>query len=107
MAADERRQAILLALYRRKKETRANLAFEFHVSKRTLETDIEALSLAHYPVYTKQGIKGGIFIDEDYVPDVKFFNDLQTELVKRLLPTLQGNDKEIMLTIIDTYCAKR
>jgi len=99
VTTDERRQAILFALYRRKRETRANLAFEFDVSKRTIETDIEALSLAHYPVYTKQGCKGGIFIDEDYVPDIKFFNDMQAELVKRLLPTLQGNDREIMKSI--------
>lgn len=54
MSANERRRDILLVLFQRKKETRENLAFEFGVSKRTIENDILELS-RDKPVYTKQG----------------------------------------------------
>ncbi|MCM1219724.1 MAG: HTH domain-containing protein [Lachnospiraceae bacterium] len=107
MTAWERRHAILLALYRRKRETRENLASEFGVSKRTIETDIEALSLAHFPVYTKSGYEGGIFIDEDYVPDMKFCSRKQAEFLVALLPKTEGEDRGILLSIIETFCSKK
>ena len=40
MSAIERRRDILLVLFQRKKETRENLAFEFGVSKRTIENKV-------------------------------------------------------------------
>lgn len=65
MTTNERRRAIVLALCRRKKEMLGNFAFEFGVSKRTIETDIMFLSNAE-PVYTEQGRGGGICIDKNY-----------------------------------------
>ncbi len=107
MTAWERRQEILLALCRRKKETRANLAFEFDVSKRTIETDIEALSLAHIPVYTKSGRGGGIFIDKDYTPDMKYFSRKQAEWIIGLLAHTDGENREMLISIIDVFCSPR
>lgn len=65
MTAKERRKAILEVLCTRRHETRENLAFEFGVSKRTIEYDIMYLSL-EYPVYTTQGNGGGIHIMDGY-----------------------------------------
>lgn len=62
MTTSERRRAIVLALCRRKKETLGNFAFEFGVSKRTIETDIMCLS-NNEPVYTVPGRGGGICIE--------------------------------------------
>ena len=87
MTTNERRQAIIFALIRRKKETMANFAFEFGVSKRTIGTDIMCLSSTE-PIYTVAGRGGGIRIDENYVPDIKFFTAEQADLILRIRPHL-------------------
>ena len=65
MTAAERRQAILEALCVRRHDTRENLAFEFGVSKRTIEYDVLELSLT-YPIYTTQGNGGGIHVVDGF-----------------------------------------
>lgn len=60
-ASKERRRAIMEVLCARRHETRGNLAFEFGVSKRTIEYDVQSLSL-EYPIYTTQGKGGGIHV---------------------------------------------
>lgn len=60
-ASKERRRAIMEVLCARRHETRGNLAFEFGVSKRTIEYDVQSLSL-EYPIYTTQGRGGGIHV---------------------------------------------
>lgn len=60
-ASKERRRAIMEVLCARRHETRGNLAFEFGVSKRTIEYDVQCLSL-EYPIYTTQGKGGGIHV---------------------------------------------
>lgn len=59
VTANERRRAILETLCRRRRDTRENLAFEFGVSVRTIEYDVQRLS-QRYPIYTEQGRAGGI-----------------------------------------------
>ena len=102
MTMCERRKAIVMVLFRRKKETLGNLAFEFGVSKRTIETDIEWLS-TEVPLYTVAGNGGSIFLDEDYVPDMRFFTSEQTELMERILPHLKDTDRKIMMTVLNTF----
>lgn len=60
-ASKERRRAIMEVLCARRHETRGNLAFELGVSKRTIEYDVQSLSL-EYPIYTTQGKGGGIHV---------------------------------------------
>ena len=102
MTAADRRRAILEALSSDKFTTRANLAFEFGVSKRTIEYDIMYLSL-EYPVYTTQGNGGGIHIMDGYHLNRPCMNDKQMALLHKLLLTLSGEDKETMQTIIKNY----
>ena len=102
MTAAERRQAILEVLCSRRHETRENLAFEFGVSKRTIEYDIMYLSL-EYPVYTTQGNGGGIHVVDGFRLDRPRMNDKQTALLQKVLLTLSGEDKETMQQIIKTY----
>lgn len=64
-AVKERRRAIMEVLCVRRHETRGNLAFEFGVSKRTIEYDVQSLSL-EYPIYTTQGKGGGIHVVEGF-----------------------------------------
>lgn len=58
MSAVERRQALLEVLCRRRSDTYANLAFEFGVSKRTIQRDVEIL-ICSYPIETVRGRYGG------------------------------------------------
>lgn len=102
MTAKERRKAILEVLCTRRHETRENLAFEFGVSKRTIEYDIMYLSL-EYPVYTTQGNGGGIHVVDGFRLDRPRMNDKQTALLQKVLLTLSGEDKNTMQEIIKIY----
>ena len=106
MTAAERRQAILEVLCMRRHETRENLAHEFGVSKRTIEYDVLELSLS-YPVFTIQGNGGGIYVTDDFRLNRPKMNEKQTELLQRILPTLSGEDKETMETIIKIYGGRK
>jgi len=58
MRAD-RLVAVLLLLQSRKQVTAAEVAEELEVSERTARRDLEALSMAGVPVYSRQGRNGG------------------------------------------------
>ncbi len=80
MRANERSRVILETLCERRKDTEVNLAFEFGVSRRTIVNDILELS-CHY----------------------LFFTGKQLELAERVLPHLQGEDYETMLSMIHSF----
>lgn len=102
MSANERRKAILEVMCERRYDTRENLAFEFGVSKRTIENDVLMLSL-EYPIYTTRGNGGGIRVAEGYRLDRKYLTDKQSELLERLSAGLSGEDLEVMNTIFKTF----
>lgn len=64
--AEKRRNAIAECLYSRRYDTIPNLAFEFHVSERTIQRDIQKISLRE-PIYTRSGRQGGVFMIEGYL----------------------------------------
>ena len=99
MTATERRQALLETLCVRRHETRENLAFEFDVSLRTIDRDIEFLSVK-YPIITIQGNGGGIRVTDGFnIYNIRL-DEKQTSFLKGLLKRLSGRDKEIMIGII-------
>ena len=101
MSVNERRKALLEALCARRHDTRENLAFEFGVSKRTIEYDVLSLSL-EYPVYTTQGNGGGIHVVDGFRLDMKYLTDKQLALLEKLVGGLSGEDAEVMKSIIST-----
>lgn len=105
MTASERRNAILEVLCLRRHDTRENLAFEFGVSKRTIEYDILMLSL-EYPIYTTQGNGGGIHVVDDFRLGKTYLKSEQQALLERLLPELGEEDAEIMKAILKTFGLK-
>lgn len=105
MTASERRKEILEVLCLRRFEKINNLAFEFGVTERTIRNDILILSL-DYPIYTVQGNGGGIYVDEKYRLGNKYLKGEQQELLERLLTGLDGNDAEVMKSIIKTFGLK-
>ena len=60
MNTADRRTEIISILMVRRRITAKELAEEFNVTIRTIQNDIQALSLG-FPIYTRQGGDGGIF----------------------------------------------
>ncbi len=102
MTAHERRQSILFTLCRRRQETMENFAVEFGVCKRTIENDIMHLSLK-YPIYTKSGSGGGVFVLSNFKPDKPSMNKKQIDLLKKLALLLANEDRKTIIEIIEMY----
>lgn len=84
----DRLLSMTLYLINRKKVTARELADHFEVSLRTVQRDIESLSLAGVPVYADRGKDGGYRIMDTYTIDKHYFNPGElaalTSLVTRL-----------------------
>lgn len=65
----DRQLGIVYLLIKKKNVTAAELAERYEVSVRTIYRDIEALSLAGFPVYARKGKNGGISLTEQFVLD--------------------------------------
>ena len=103
MGTHERRMAIWNTLCQRKQDTAGHLAAEFHVSLRTIYYDLEYLSLI-YPLEVIRGrYHGGIKIADYFTPDKTKLTPVQRDLLLRLFTDLYGNDKLIMLSVLDTF----
>ena len=103
MSVKERRQDIWMRLLERRKDTIQNLASEFNVSPRTIRYDIDALSLS-YPIETVRGrYGGGVKLADWYHPSKKALSPEQMALLKKLAPTLEGDDLVIMNSIISQF----
>lgn len=106
MTASERRMALLEALCLRRHDTRENLAFEFGVSKRTIEYDVQILS-ANYPIFSVQGKGGGIYIMEGYDLHKKYLTDKQSEVLQELAITLSEEDRQVVLSVLKDFSRKK
>ena len=81
MRAD-RLLSIVLLLQRHHQLTAKQLSENLGVTERTIYRDIDALSIAGVPVYTRTGPDGGCFLDEYYRSSLNWFteSELQTLL---------------------------
>ena len=98
----ERRTEIISILIVRRHTTARELAEEFGVSLRTIQYDIQALSPC-YPIYTKQGGDGGIFIGEDYKPYINSLSSEELKTLRDICGQAEGVQKKILLQIIHKY----
>lgn len=101
-SALNRRQEILNVLMFRRQDTVSNLAFEFHVSKRTIRRDICILSRDH-SIETQQGHGGGIRVADGYYADRRYLNDEQEDMLRSLIDSLSTKDQEIMQGILSKF----
>ena len=77
----ERLMSIIVTLLAKKSVTASELAERFQVTTRTIYRDIDTLSLAGIPIYSKKGINGGFYLDEDYKLTNLFFSDAEKQLI--------------------------
>lgn len=97
-----RRQAILDVLSARRFETMANLAFEFNVSVRTIQRDIDVLSTSA-PIYTVCGNGGGVrFMDGQY-SSKRYLNTIERDLLEEMLETVPSDKRGILQGILDKF----
>lgn len=93
METSERRTEIIRILCRRRHDTISNLAEEFGVSPRTIQRDIEILSLTE-PIYTQCGrYGGGIYVAEDYSLNRMYMNDDEVALLQKIVQFANNKDQ--------------
>lgn len=76
--------SMLLLLQTRGRVTSAELASHFEVSQRTILRDVDALSAAGIPVYTEQGIHGGIVLDRRSRLNASRLDPIEVQLLRIL-----------------------
>lgn len=86
--------SILLLLQTHERMTSKELARRFEVSPRTILRDVEALSAAGVPVFTKQGRNGAIVLDRRARLDLARLNPVELQLI-----TVAGVDPDLLKQI--------
>lgn len=105
-SANERRLALLETMCVRRYDKIDNLAFEFGVDRRTIERDVELLSISH-PIYTTKGTGGGVHIMEGYDLHKRYLTDKQSEYLEELAATSTGESKQIALSILKDFSKRK
>ncbi len=101
--AEERRQKIIDRLYRTRRETVANLAFDFGVCIRTIANDIDALSMSH-PLETVRGRHGGgVRVLDGYYSDRRYLTDAEEATLESLRHVLEGTNLANVEAILEKF----
>lgn len=95
----ERRRQLIAVLYERQNDTVGNLAFEFSVSSHTIRNDIRVLEL-EYPIYTKMGAGGGVFILDSSRLQQRWLTIHQRELLIDMCDYLDDEKALLVKSII-------
>ena len=95
----ERRRRLIAVLYERQNDTVGNLAFEFAVSSHTIRNDLRVLEL-EYPIYTKVGMGGGVFVLDSCRLKQKWLTVRQRELLMDVCSVLDDEQALLMRSII-------
>ena len=102
MNTADRRAEIVSILLVRRRITAKDLADEFNVTVRTIQNDIQALSLG-FPIYTKQGGDGGIFVGENYKPYMNTLTPLELKVLQEMYELAEGIHRKILFQILCKY----
>ena len=102
MDTAHRRMEIISILSVRGHATMREIECELYVSRRTIMNDVTVLSF-DYPIYTKSGEGGGVFITENYKPYANTLTQTELETLCRIYGMAEGKEKEILFRIIHKY----
>lgn len=81
----ERLLAIIMYLLNSRRASARELAEHFEVSTRTIQRDIDALSMAGFPVYAWQGRKGGYELLDTFKMERSFLTSQELETLRTVL----------------------
>ena len=104
MNAADRRMEIVSILVVSGHITARELAQEFGVCPHTIQHDISILSYG-YPIYTKPGVGGDIFMMEGYKPYNNTLTRYEQEKLKEMYDAAEGEDKKILERVLRKYGA--
>ena len=90
---------MIAALYERHNDAVGNRAFEFDVSTHTIRDDIRVLELK-YPIYTRMGAGGGVFILDSSRLQQRWLTVHQRELLMDVCSVLDDERALLMKSII-------
>lgn len=90
---------MIAALYERHNDAVGNRAFEFDVSTHTIRDDIRVLELK-YPIYTRMGAGGGVFIFDSSRLQQRWLTVRQRELLIDMCSVLDDEQALFMKSII-------
>ena len=102
MTLADRRLEIISILVVSGHSTSRELAQELGVSRETILNDVAALSYG-YPIYTRPGEGGGIFIMNHYKPYVNTLTFTELEWLKKKYAASTGEDRKILERILRKY----
>ena len=102
MNTADRRAEIVSILLVRRRITAKELADEFNVTVRTIQNDIQALSLG-FPIYTKQGGDDGICVGENYKPYMNTLTPLELKVLQEMYELAEGIHRKILFQILCKY----
>jgi len=97
----ERHLKLIMHLLNNDSASAKKLADKFEVSQRTIQRDIDTLTLAGIPIIAEMGSKGGYSIMSDYKLDKQLLNDADIEHLMKGLSALDSaiSNKEIAETL--------
>ncbi|MCI8611712.1 MAG: YafY family transcriptional regulator [Clostridiales bacterium] len=101
---------IIYILLKKGTVTAEELARYFEVSQRTIYRDIDILSVAGVPVYTKKGKGGGISLLQDFVLDKSLLSDAeQNDILSALygFASVGSGDSAPVLHKLSTFFSKK
>ena len=110
MGTAERRYEIMKILCRRRYENMRNLASELGVSMRTIQRDIEVLSLTE-PIYTQAGKHGGgVYVVSGYNMNRMYMTNSELDVLRKLYiaadenaTLLTSDEKKLLKLVISQY----
>ena len=102
MNAAERQQAIANILVHRRQETMENLAAEFGVSRRTIVSDITALTCS-LPIESVRGHHGGVRLADWYRPHRQTLSPEQAGALRRAATRAEGEEKRLLLSVLAQF----
>ena len=86
----DRLLGILIMLINKKKVTARQLSEHFEVTARTIQRDMETLSLAGIPLFADVGVKGGYQLMENFTLEKGFLNKDEASILFTFLKGLEG-----------------
>lgn len=90
---------MIATLYERHNDIVGNRAFEFDASFHTIRNDIRVLEL-EYPIYTRMGAGGGVFILDSSRLQQRWLTVRQRELLMDVCGALNNEQALLMKSII-------
>ena len=103
MSPNERRNNIYAELRAQRHLTINYLAEKYSVNEKTIRRDIDELTLT-YPIETVRGrYGGGVKLSDWYHPTRTTLCPEQVALLKKLAPSLQGDDLAVMNSILSQF----